>query len=108
VVHSNTLSLRSSLREKRRLRVFENRVLWGIFGPNRDDVTWSGENFIMMSFVSVFLTHDCAVIKSRRMRWAGHVSRMGRKEVCTGILWESLRERVHLVDQNLNTRIIKR
>jgi hypothetical protein len=40
--------------------VFENRVLRGIFGPKRDEVTGEGENCILRSF-----------IKSRRMRWAG-------------------------------------
>jgi hypothetical protein len=39
------------LREKRRLRVFENRVLRRIFGPKKDEVTGCGENFIMRSFV---------------------------------------------------------
>jgi hypothetical protein len=38
-----------TLREERRLRVFENKVLRRIFGPKRDEVTGSGENFIMRS-----------------------------------------------------------
>jgi hypothetical protein len=37
------------LREERRLRVFENRVLRRIFGPKRDDVTGNGENYIIRS-----------------------------------------------------------
>jgi hypothetical protein len=37
------------LKEKRRLRVFENRVLRRIFGPKRDEVTGNGENYIMKS-----------------------------------------------------------
>jgi hypothetical protein len=37
------------LREERRLRVFENRVVRRIFGPKRDDVTGNGENYIMRS-----------------------------------------------------------
>ena len=36
-----------TLREERRLRVFENRVLRGVFGPKRDEVTENGENYIM-------------------------------------------------------------
>jgi len=40
-----------TLREERRLRVFENRVLRGIFGPKRDEVTGSGENYIMRSLM---------------------------------------------------------
>jgi hypothetical protein len=34
-----------------RLRVFENRMLRGIFGPNRDEVTWGGENYMMRSLM---------------------------------------------------------
>jgi hypothetical protein len=40
-----------TLREKHRLRVFENRVLRRIFGPKRDEVTEGGENYITRSFV---------------------------------------------------------
>jgi hypothetical protein len=39
------------MRVERRLRVFENRVLWEIFGPKRDEVTGDGENFIMRSSI---------------------------------------------------------
>jgi hypothetical protein len=39
------------LREERRLRAFENRVLRRIFGPKRDEVTGKGENYIMRSFM---------------------------------------------------------
>ena len=40
-----------TLREERRLRVFENRVLRRVFGPKRDEVTGNGENYIMRSLV---------------------------------------------------------
>ena len=40
-----------TLREERRLRVFDNRVLRKIFGPKRDEVTGNGENYIMRSLV---------------------------------------------------------
>ena len=40
-----------SLREERRLRVFENRVLRRIFGPKRNEVTGSGENYMMKSLM---------------------------------------------------------
>ena len=40
-----------TLREERRLKVFENRVLRRVFGPKRDEVTGNGENYIMMSLV---------------------------------------------------------
>ena len=64
-----------TLREERRLRVFENRVLRRVFGPKRDEVT--GEWRKLHNDGSVLLTEYCAVVKSRRMRWAGHVARMG-------------------------------
>ena len=42
------------------------------------------------------------VIKSRRMRWVGHVARMGSAEVCTGFWWGNLRERDHWRDTGVN------
>ena len=68
------------LREERRLRVFGNRVLRRMFGPKRDEVTgeWrklhNEELNDLCSSPSIF-----RVIKWRRMRWAGHVVRMGER-----------------------------
>jgi hypothetical protein len=44
-------------------------------------------------------------IKSRRMRWAGHVARMGGGEKFTGSCWESPKERDHLKDQGVDGRM---
>jgi len=49
--------------------------------------------------------NNVRVIKSRRMRWAGHVARMGRGEVYTGFWCGNLRERDHLEDPGLDGRI---
>jgi hypothetical protein len=53
-----------------------------------------------------FLLLSKVVIKSRRMRWAGHVARMGRQEVHTGVWWGDLREGDHLGDPGVDGRII--
>jgi hypothetical protein len=70
-----TLSL--TLREEHRLRVFENRVLRRISGPKRDEVTgWRKlHNEELHGLYSS--PNIVRVIKARRMRWAGHVARMG-------------------------------
>jgi hypothetical protein len=66
-----------ALREEHRLRVFENRVLRKIFGPKREeDVSWRKlHNDEVHSLYSS--PNIVRVIKSRRMRWAGHMARMG-------------------------------
>jgi hypothetical protein len=65
------------LREEHRLRVFENRVLKRIFGPKREeDGSW--KNLHNDELHSLYSSPNIVrVIKLRRMRWAGHVARMG-------------------------------
>ena len=60
-----------TLKEELRLRVFENRVLRRVFGPKRDEVTGNEE------LNDLYSPNIFRVIKSRRMRWVGHVARMG-------------------------------
>ena len=66
-----------TLREKHRLRVFENRVLRKIFGPKRDAVTGERRKLHNRELNDLYSSPNIVrVIKSRRRRWAGHVVRM--------------------------------
>jgi len=66
------------MREKRRLRVFENRVLRRVFGPKRDEVTGEWRKLHNEELSDPYsLPNIVRVVKSRRMRWVGHVARMG-------------------------------
>jgi hypothetical protein len=67
-----------TLKEERRLRVFENRVLRRIFGPERDEVTGEWRKLHNEKLNGLYsLPNIVRMIKSRRLRWAGHVARMG-------------------------------
>jgi hypothetical protein len=58
--------------------VFENRVLGRIFGPKRDEVTGEWRRLHNGELHNLYSSPDIIrQIKSRRMRWAGHVARMG-------------------------------
>ena len=71
-----------TLRDERRLRVFENRVLRRIFGPKRDEVTGEWRKLYNEKLNDLYsLPNIVRVVKSRRMRWAGHVTRMGGRGV---------------------------
>ena len=65
------------MREEHRLRVFENRVLRRIFGPKRDGVTGEWRKLHNEELNDLYSPPNIVrVIKSRRMRWAGHVAHM--------------------------------
>jgi hypothetical protein len=69
-----------TLREERKLRVFENRVLRRVFRPKRDDVTGEWRKLHNEELHDLYSSPNIVrVIKSRRMRWAGHVARKREK-----------------------------
>jgi hypothetical protein len=69
-----------TVREEHKLRVFENRVLRRIFGPKRDGVTGGWRKLHNEELHNLYSSPSIIrLIKSRRMRWAGHVTRMGEK-----------------------------
>jgi hypothetical protein len=67
------------LSDESRPRVFENRVLRRVFGSKRDEVTVEGGKLHKEEVNDLYsLPNTVRVVKSRRMRWAGHVARMGK------------------------------
>jgi hypothetical protein len=94
-----------TLREEHRLRVFEKRVLNRIFGPKREeDGLWrklhNDELHSLYSSLNIV-----RVIKSRRMKSAGHVACVGKGEVFTGFWLGGLKVRDHWEDQGVGGRI---
>jgi hypothetical protein len=68
------------LREERRLRVFENKVLRRIYGPKRDEVTGKWRKLHNEELNALYSSPNIVrVIKSITIKWAGHVARMGGK-----------------------------
>jgi hypothetical protein len=69
-----------TLREECRRRVFENKVLRRIFGPKRDEVTGEWRRLHNKELYALYSSPNIIrVIKSRRLRWAGHVARTGKR-----------------------------
>jgi len=69
-----------TLREERRLRVCENRVLRRILGLRSDEVTGEWRKLHNEELNDLYSSPNIVrVIKSRRIRWAGHVVRMGER-----------------------------
>jgi hypothetical protein len=85
-----------TLREEHRLRMLENRVLRRIFEPKRDEVTGEWRILHNEELHDLYSSPSIIrIIKSRRIKWAGHVARMGRRGTLVGYWWESQRERDH-------------
>jgi hypothetical protein len=75
------------LRKERRLWVFENRVVRRVFGSKRFEVTGEGRTLHNEELNDLYsLPIIVRVVKSRRMRWAGHVARMGEERGVYSVL----------------------
>jgi hypothetical protein len=95
------------LREEHGLKMNEDGLLREIFGPEKDELTGTWRNLHNEEFYGFYCSLNIIrVIKSRRVRWSGHVARMGRGEVHTGFLWGGLGERDHLEDSGVDGRMI--
>ena len=96
-----------TMREERRLRIFENRVLRRIFGPKRGEVTGEWRKLHNEELNDLYCSPNIVrVIKSRRMRWEGHVARMGEKRGVYRILLGKPQGRDHLGDPGVDGRVI--
>jgi hypothetical protein len=98
-----------TLKDERRLRVFESRVLRKIFLPKRDEVTGEWRKLHNEELNNPHSSPKAVrVMKLKRMRWAGHVARIWEKRVHTGLWWGNLRERNHLEDRGIDGKVIIR
>jgi hypothetical protein len=69
-----------AVREEHKLKVLENRVLRRIFGPKKDGVTGGWRKLYGEELHNLYSSpRIIRIVKSRRMRWAGHVAQMGEK-----------------------------
>jgi hypothetical protein len=76
--------------------LFENRVLRRILGPKRDEVTGEWRKLHNKELRDLYSSPSIIrIIKSQRMRRAGHVARMGRRGTSIDYWWESQKERDH-------------
>jgi hypothetical protein len=88
--------------------VFENGVLKKIFGPKRDEMIGGWEKLHNEELHNLYSSPSIIRIKSRTMRWAGHVARMGKTGMHIGFWWKSRKERDHKKDLDVGGRIILR
>jgi hypothetical protein len=93
------------LREKRRLRVFDNRKLRRISGPKKGEITRERRRLHNEELKVLYSSNIVRVMKSR-MRLAGHVALWGRGEAYTGFWCGNLRERDDLADPGVDGRMM--
>jgi hypothetical protein len=85
-----------TLREEHGMRVFENKVVRRNFEPKRNEVTGGWRKLLNEELHNLYSSPNIIrMIKSRRIRWVGHVSRMGRRGLHIGYWCERQKERDH-------------
>jgi hypothetical protein len=85
-----------TFRWEHRLRVSENRVLKGIFGTKRDEVTGDWRKLHNEELYNLYCSQNIIkMIKSRMMKWAGNIARMGKRGTHVAFWWENQKERDH-------------
>ena len=98
-----------TLREERRLRVFENRVLRRLFGPKKDEVTGEWRKLHNEELTDLYsLPNIMRVVKSKRMRWAGYVTRIEKGRGVHRVLVGKPEGKRPLGDPDVDGRIILR
>jgi hypothetical protein len=86
LVHYNNTS--------RKPHLFENRVLRRIFEPTRDEVTVGSRKLHNVELHNLYASPSIIrMIKSRMIRWTGHVARVERRGMHIGYWWEIQKER---------------
>jgi hypothetical protein len=94
------------LRQEHRLKVFEKRVLRRIFGLKKNDVTGQRRKLHSGELHNLYSSpYTIRQIKSRRMRWAGHVARVGEGRIVYRVLVGKPEGKEHLKEQGVEGRM---
>jgi len=105
----NTLRLRKleyNPTDKHKIRVFENKVLRKIYGTKRDEMTGEWRILHNEELHGLYDSPDVKIIKSRWLKWTGHVARMGKNEDYILSWLEGRMERDHWKDRDVVGRTI--
>ena len=86
--------------------MFENMVLMRIFGPRRDEVTGEWRRLHNEELNDLYSSPNIVWMIKSRMRWAGHVERMGEERGCIGSCWGNRRGGDHWGDLGIDGWII--